>query len=154
MPDPRTRRPLSGRERLALLEALLLLPLARLALRTWGFQRCYAAGLRLSRPSARFAQDAEAARQAAQSLAEIVTRANTRYALRRETCLPESTALWWMLRRRGLPAELRLGVRTTLGHFEAHAWVEHGGRVLNDVPDIARIYAPYDLTPAFERQSL
>jgi hypothetical protein len=42
------------------------------------------------------------------------------------SCLSKSVALAWMLRRRGVPAEIRIGVRTA-GEFEAHAWVEASG---------------------------
>jgi transglutaminase-like putative cysteine protease len=45
------------------------------------------------------------------------------------TCLPKSMALAWMLRRRGVAAAVRIGVRTT-GRFEAHAWVEAEGVAL------------------------
>ena len=42
-------------------------------------------------------------------------------------CLEQSLALWWLLRRRGIPADLRIGVRKDAANFEAHAWVEAGG---------------------------
>ena len=45
------------------------------------------------------------------------------------TCLPKSLALAWMLRRRGVSAAVRIGVRTA-GGFEAHAWVEVEGVAL------------------------
>ena len=50
----------------------------------------------------------------------------------RATCLRQSLALWWLLRRRGIPAELRIGVRKDDGELQAHAWVEHDGQALND----------------------
>jgi hypothetical protein len=42
------------------------------------------------------------------------------------TCLARSLALTRMLRKRGLPAETRIGVKTADG-FRAHAWVEVEG---------------------------
>jgi hypothetical protein len=48
------------------------------------------------------------------------------------TCLERSIGLWWMLRRRGYEADLRLGARLEAERFEAHAWIERGGVVLND----------------------
>jgi len=53
--------------------------------------------------------------------------------------------LWYLLLRRNIAAELRIGVRTTTGPFESHAWVEYHGEVLNDIENIADIYAPFDL---------
>jgi len=43
----------------------------------------------------------------------------------------------------GVPAELRIGVRTQEG-FSAHAWVEVGGQPVNDAPDVAERFAPFD----------
>ncbi len=51
------------------------------------------------------------------------------------TCLERSCGLWWLLRRRGFDAELRIGGRKADGRFEAHAWVEYKGIPLNDAGD-------------------
>lgn len=50
-------------------------------------------------------------------------------------CLEKSLALWWLLRRRHIPADLRIGVRKDGGRLEAHAWVEAGGAVLSESGD-------------------
>ncbi|MFT4590661.1 MAG: hypothetical protein ACI8QF_004793 [Limisphaerales bacterium] len=48
-----------------------------------------------------------------------------------DNCLVRAVATLSMLRRRGLPAELRLGVAREAGReFEAHAWVECEGEIL------------------------
>jgi hypothetical protein len=60
------------------------------------------------------------------------------------TCLKKSLVLFWMFRRRGLPADLRIGVRKVSGELEAHAWIEQEGRVLFD-EDTARDFAPMPL---------
>jgi hypothetical protein len=49
------------------------------------------------------------------------------------TCLTKSLALAWMLRRNGVAATVRIGVRARDG-FDAHAWVECRGVAVNDVP--------------------
>jgi len=59
------------------------------------------------------------------------------------TCLRQSLALSWLLRRRGLPAEVRVGVGKNDGRVLAHAWVELEGKVINDHPAIAAEYAAY-----------
>ncbi len=46
------------------------------------------------------------------------------------TCLRQSLALQWLLARRGIPAELRIGVRKQAGALEAHAWVECAGQAV------------------------
>ena len=43
------------------------------------------------------------------------------------TCLATSLALAWILRGRGVPAEVRIGVRKENGGLDAHAWVECDG---------------------------
>jgi hypothetical protein len=63
--------------------------------------------------------------------------------LYRATCLPRSLALWWLLRRRGIAADLRIGVRKEGGRFEAHAWTEWRGTVLNDGDDVGERFAVF-----------
>jgi hypothetical protein len=51
----------------------------------------------------------------------------------RALCLEQSLALYYCLRRAGVAAELRMGVRHT--PFTAHAWVELEGRPLHEQRD-------------------
>ena len=47
------------------------------------------------------------------------------------TCLTQALAAQRLLHQAGQPADLRIGVaRSNAGRFEAHAWVEAGGRVV------------------------
>ena len=62
-------------------------------------------------------------------------------------CLQRSVVAWWLLQRRGLYAELRIGVRREGPDPEFHAWVEHRGQVLNDTPDVGERYSAFDRTP-------
>lgn len=64
-----------------------------------------------------------------------VTRRVARVLLLRCSCLVQSVALTAMLRRRRIPAALRIGVRRTDGsasRIAAHAWGEAAGRVVLD----------------------
>lgn len=54
-------------------------------------------------------------------------------------CLSASTACAALLRLRGMPARLVIGVRTP--PFEAHAWVEVEGVVVNDDAAVTRTYS-------------
>jgi hypothetical protein len=58
-------------------------------------------------------------------------------------CLEQSLTLWWLLARRALPAELHIGVRKTDAGFEAHAWVELFGAVVNDGGEVRQDYVPF-----------
>ena len=46
--------------------------------------------------------------------------------------------------RRGIAAELRVGARKDAGRFEAHAWVESSGVVLNDTSESHLHFVPFD----------
>ena len=58
-------------------------------------------------------------------------------------CLHRSLVLWWLLRRNGIPCELRLGARTGAGPFGAHAWVQCAGVALNEDAAHLAQYAPF-----------
>ena len=58
-------------------------------------------------------------------------------------CLEKSLVLWFLLSRKRVPAELRIGVRRSDKGFEAHAWVEVQGTVVNDAEDLVHNYVPF-----------
>ena len=57
------------------------------------------------------------------------------------TCLRRALTLQKMLARRGLPAELKIGVRKEDGQLNAHAWVEYDGNLLGEPEKITEQYA-------------
>ena len=72
----------------------------------------------------------------------------------RTGCLPRTVVLWTLLRRLGIDSDLRIGVRgDTHAEFQAHAWLEWNGEVLNDAGDVARQYLPFN-GPAFDSVEL
>lgn len=119
-----------------MIQALVLLPIVTASLRLAGFQKTYRW---LDVPQT------EGASSDGRTVDESVDVAARNLPLYKPTCLPRSLVLWHMLRRRGEPAELRIGVRAADGHFIAHAWVERDGVVVNDAPDIAQRFAPLEL---------
>jgi len=66
-------------------------------------------------------------------------------------CLGESLTLVVLLQRLAYPASLRIGARRAAAGLEAHAWVELDGMPLNDRPDIAADYAPFERAEAETR---
>jgi hypothetical protein len=51
------------------------------------------------------------------------------------TCLTQSLAARWLLRRAGFDATVRFGARRAAsGELEAHAWVESGGKIVSREP--------------------
>ncbi len=73
-----------------------------------------------------------------------MVRAAARHSPGHPTCLEESLALWWLLGRRGIDSELRIGVRKQGEKFEAHAWVERAGAALNEPESVHEHYAAFD----------
>ncbi|MGZ9098673.1 MAG: lasso peptide biosynthesis B2 protein [Brevundimonas sp.] len=53
----------------------------------------------------------------------------------RPTCLPRALVLAALLRRRQLQADLCVGARVA-GEFDAHAWIEVGGRPIRQEADL------------------
>jgi hypothetical protein len=61
-------------------------------------------------------------------------------------CLGRSLLLWYLLRRRGMDAELVVGAKSPVDEaWMAHAWVELDGLPVNDAPDVRQNYASFDL---------
>jgi hypothetical protein len=80
---------------------------------------------------------------------EIAVARAARYSGRSWTCLVRALALSALLTRAGVRgARVRIGVKWVGGTFQAHAWVECGGKLLGDDYTHVRGYAPMaDATP-------
>lgn len=127
-----------------LAQAVILLPLTALALRLAGLRRSQLIFSRLiPHDPARNIEWSETALAQALRISHLVDLA-ARHGVYSANCLQRSLALWWMLRRQGIKSELQFGTRKTDGRFEAHAWVEVAGIVLNDSDDVRMSYAPFD----------
>ena len=129
-------------EQWILSQSVLLLPLVAVLLRTIGLARSWAL-LRRASPPVPLSLSGERERTLQAGTARMVDVA-ARHLLWQPSCLPRSLVLWFLLRRRGVPAELRIGVRKSEERLEAHAWVEVDHRVVNDAPDIAAAYPPFE----------
>ncbi|HEY4839568.1 MAG TPA: lasso peptide biosynthesis B2 protein [Candidatus Acidoferrales bacterium] len=135
-------RKLSGSQKNNLLWAMVLLPITSAALRLLGFQRwksMLAIAIPREIPSTPVVPEAL---QDARDAAKMVSAA-AREGIFRAKCLEKSTVLWFLLHRKRLPAELRIGVRQAAKGFEAHAWVEVQGTIVNDTEDARQGYVPF-----------
>jgi hypothetical protein len=118
---------LRGFERGVVLEAAAELPVMWAAVRLAGVEVCkgaltQAAGHRQVTDSSTLA--------AAQRIARLQSiTATTLFP--GMTCLEQSLVLFWMLHRRGMNPQFRIGGRKEAGRFEAHAWVEMNGTVID-----------------------
>ena len=127
----------------ALLAAWAWLPLFWLGLRVLGLPGFQASLLKTPKQNERTLTLPDI-----QALGEAVNIA-ARHTPFPATCLTRSLLLGWLLHRRGVQSDLRIGVRLIEGSLDAHAWVECGGIPVNDRPDVATQFEPFgDLMPA------
>jgi hypothetical protein len=154
---------LPRQERWIVMQSFLLLPLVALLLGTIGLARCWALleglanapegphplnpspqcgegelelGVRAPSPAGRGGQGVRATVRMVDLAA--------RHLPWQPRCLPHSLVLWFLLRRQGVPAKLRIGVQKSAQQLKAHAWVEVDRQVVNDAPDIATEYRPFE----------
>lgn len=140
----RTFRRLSSFERGVVLEAAGGLLATRFGLQLAGFHR-WQRVLAFFTPSAKTTGPARAASNG--ESARVIARmeaAAARNIFVRANCLEQSLVLWWLLRRRGIDAALRIGGRKESGQFEAHAWVELDGVVLDGSNQEHRHFVPFE----------
>lgn len=140
-------RRLSALDRTSLVEALVLLPVTGSALLLVGLRRWQgilsAMAPHRKSPAVNLSRELAAAKlESAQRVARMVAAAS-REGLYHGQCLPQSVVLWWLLLWRREPAELHIGVRQVDAKFEAHAWVELFGCVVNDADGVRRDYVAF-----------
>src|SRR5262249_21543530 len=126
-----------------LLRALIMVPCTRLGLWLLGLERLLALLTGLVPPDQIAAADDGEQLELART-AGSMCRIAARSGFWRATCLPESLALWFLLRRQGIAAALRIGVRKELEQFQAHAWVEVAGLAVNDSDDVGQRFAAFE----------
>ena len=108
------RRGRSAAEWRAMVEAALLLPATGASLRVGGLRRTWRW---LNRPAT---APADSPADLIDPVAGAVAAVAYRFPLYRPSCLTRALVLHHLLLRRGIPAELRLGVSTAGGQFAAH----------------------------------
>ena len=119
---------LPAAERRVALGLLLLLPVIDVSLRILGLQRSWA-WLAWWTPAADSVVDSHAL-AAATRVADLARAVGNR-SLWPTSCLRQALAVWLLLRRRHLPAELKIGVTRREPPFQAHAWVDLNGVALD-----------------------
>ena len=120
----------SRTERMLLLEAFLLLGVARLGVLILPFRL-------LAKTLGQHMTEADASTQPADlQLARMIggaVRSSANYTPWESVCLPQAVAAKWMLKRHGIPGTLYLGVmkdETKAEKLTAHAWVRCGHVIL------------------------
>ena len=106
---------LPWRDQVLIAEAAFALAALKVGLRVGGVQACTRL-IGSARPRRARAPSPE-------KLARIGLAVRRAGAPLRLACLPQSLAVVWLLRRRGIAAELRFGAKLDEGALDAHAWV-------------------------------
>lgn len=133
---------LSLDESQVLLTSMVLLPLIAIGLKAKGYKwtQSYLADHVPDRPLSTHPEDTQL--KEAQQLARIVSIASSNSAYK-ASCLKKSLLTWWLLARRGIETELRIGVNNNSGDFKAHAWVEYRGEVLAEQADMGEQFSAF-----------
>ncbi|MBE9212007.1 lasso peptide biosynthesis B2 protein [Plectonema cf. radiosum LEGE 06105] len=137
-----TWRKFSLQERYLLLQALILLPLIHLSLNLWEFKRTYSLLRNIGKKEWGIVKDENLISCQILTTVNMVKIAAKYYNW--ATCLRKSLALWFLLRRQGIPTELQIGTRFDKEEFQAHAWVEYQGYVVGDRPQVKQYFASFE----------
>lgn len=134
------------RDLVFVLYAAVGLSVFSIMLKVFGFNRC--SGWISGVPCSTVPSVANSAVCGQVRRATRLTAVAARNHISRPNCLRSSLFLAYILRRQGIPVELRIGVRLKNepidnAALEAHAWVEWAGNVVNDRPDVAETYLPF-----------
>ena len=120
---------LSSLERQTLFASLVLLPLVALSLKILGYRRTKGLMSKVVPDVGDELILEESGRVAAYGIARMVDVAARRGPYK-ASCLKQALVAWWLLARRRIPSDIKIGVSKTAREFDAHAWVELEGRVL------------------------
>ncbi len=68
-------------------------------------------------------------------------------------CYQRSVALSMWMSSRGLKPDLKFGARRTEKGIDAHSWVEYGGEVINDSPNVREVFGTFTQADAPEAEA-
>lgn len=118
-----------------LLRCGLLILAIRVALEVWGFGRVISwIARRVQQVPPSIQPDGDFV----SGVERVVATAGALYP-GRARCLEQSLVLYYLLRRQGIAARYCQGIMAY--PFEAHAWVEYGGEVVNYIGEHAKSFA-------------
>jgi len=150
---------LSARELWVLVQAVVLLPAVRCALRFVTITRLQLLGVRTlagsgpgPAPMPSRSHNSETAHnidlplatgQSPKTIARMV-RIAAKHGLYRAKCLEQSLVLRWLLQRQGIDARIVFGARKDDEQMQAHAWVEVNGVALSEDNGVYQDFSPLD----------
>ena len=124
-----------------LVQAVVLLPLVRVALKVVTIGRLQLGGSQPTKEAAGI--DSPLAGPSPEAIARLVRIAAERGPYRAK-CLEQSLVLRWLLLQRGIDARIVFGARKQDEEIQAHAWVEVNGIALSEDNGAYQDFAPLD----------
>jgi Transglutaminase-like superfamily len=141
---------LTGSDRTTVLSAALWLSATWIGLRVLGFRRWKLFLDRLASSVQRAALPDPARLPEAVMVTRLLSAA-ARHLFFPTNCLEQALTLYFLLRRRGLAAELHFGARKSSAALEAHAWVAYLGVPLGEDLGAHRHFLPFaEANPVME----
>ena len=114
-----------------LVTSAILLPLTALWLHLFGLKRTQQFMKYFTPAAPKTSPRKEEELRYGQMVARMVSVA-ANHGLYRANCLKKSLVLCWLLKRKGIKADLHIGVQKKGELLDAHSWVEISGNVLID----------------------
>ena len=139
-----SKQKLTWRDRLLVIRAGFWIPVVEIWMRTRGFQHCQRGLRKIAAYLPTSGGEENLSR--AQHIAALVEKGNRRCSPYIADCLTRSLVLQYILHRKNIEADLKLGVRTLTGQFEAHSWVEYKDTPLGEQESVRQIYTAFDWT--------
>ena len=126
-----------------LLLAMLLLPMIALTLKSIGFRKAqtFLSKHLPKKPKISIHEDMQL--EEARSVARMVSVA-ANHGPYHANCLKRSLLVWWLLGRRGIATDLKIGVNKDPEDFSAHAWIEYRGNILIDATGIEDRFSAFN----------
>ena len=134
---------LSGSDRTTVLEAAVYLCATWMGLRVCGFRRWKKIVEQSLSPVPQDALPDPARLPEAVNVSRLLSAA-ARHLFLQTNCLQQALTLYFLLRRRGLAAELHFGARKQSALLEAHAWVTYLHVPLNEDQGQHRHFFPFE----------
>ncbi len=133
-------------DRFKLIAYAFLLVQVQIALSWFGYQKVYT--FLATHPGKRhiFPGQAGKALDEAKHCVYLVSIA-ARYGIVRATCLRQALLAFWLLCRRGIFTELRIGVRKVEGSINAHAWLKYGEDVITEGSQVEKNFSAFEDLP-------
>ena len=124
--------------------SLLLLPVVAILLKVKGFKQTQHIMSQFSKNAADSNLPKEFQLNKAQNITRMVSIAAS-FGAFRVKCLSKSLLSQWLLQRKGIISDLKIGTgKDVSASFNAHAWLEIQGVVINESQDVRRRFSVFN----------